>query len=221
MFPVADVIPSRTTPYVTGGLIGLNALAFVYELQLNRFELQFLFETRGVVPALFSWPSILTSLFLHDGWVHVVGNMLYLWIFGDNVEDRLGHVRFLFFYLACGAAAVLGHTTLAPASSIPLIGASGAVAGVMGAYFVLYPRSRVLTAIFVVFYLDLIEIPAIFFLGVWFIMQVFSGVGSLGAQAADGGIAFGAHVAGFIAGALGGLLARRARYWTSEVRTQS
>jgi membrane associated rhomboid family serine protease len=216
MFPVSDVIPSRTTPYVTVALIAVNALAFLYELQLSQPGLEFLVETRGVVPALFSWPAVVTSLFLHDGWVHFLGNMLYLWIFGDNVEDRLGHVRFALFYLACGAAAVLGHVALSPASLIPLIGASGAVAGVMGAYFVLYPRSRVLTAIFVVFFLDIVEIPAVFFLGVWFLMQLFSGVGSLGAHAADGGTAFWAHVAGFISGALGGLLARRGEYWARE-----
>jgi membrane associated rhomboid family serine protease len=202
MFPVSDVIPSRTTPYVTIALIALNALAFLFELTLDHYELQMLVESYGVIPALFSWPTIVSSMFLHSGWLHVFGNMLYLWIFGDNVEDRFGHVSYLFFYLFAGAAAAIGQAASSPLSTVPMIGASGAVAGVMGAYFVLYPQSRVLTAVFIVFFLDLIEIPAIFFLGIWFLMQLFSGVGSIGARAADGGVAFWAHVSGFASGAL-------------------
>jgi len=206
MFPVSDVIPSRTTPFVTVGLIALNALAFLVELSLDERALQELVRVFGVVPASFSWPAVVTSMFLHGGWLHVLGNMLYLWIFGDNVEDRLGHARYLMVYLFCGAVAALGQTATHPQSLVPMIGASGAVAGVMGAYFVLYPHSRVLTAVFIIFVLDLIEIPAIFFLGIWFLMQLFNGVGSIGAETADGGAAFWAHVAGFAAGAaLGGL----------------
>lgn len=218
MFPVSDVIPSRTRPYVTIGLIVLNALAFLYELQLSRPELRFLAQSFGVVPAHFAWPTVLTSAFLHDGWLHLLGNMLYLWIFGDNVEDRLGRAGFLVFYLGCATVAALLQVAIHPFSTVPMIGASGAVAGVMGAYFVLYPRSRVLTAVFVVIFVDLIEIPAIFFLGIWFLMQLFSGVGSLGANAAGGGVAFWAHVGGFVAGLLVGLLWRTAgrpgrAYW--------
>lgn len=206
MFPVSDVIPSRTTPFVTIALIALNAVAFLVELQLDSERLQALVESFGVVPAAFSWPDVVTSMFLHAGWVHVAGNMLYLWIFGDNVEDRLGHARYLLFYVCCGAAASLGQIAANPSSTAPMIGASGAVAGVMGAYFVMYPHSRVLTAVFVVFFMDLIEIPAIFFLGIWFLMQLFSGVGSLGVNAADAGVAFWAHVVGFAIGAaLGGI----------------
>lgn len=208
MFPVSDVIPSRTTPFVTVGLIGLNALAFLYQLQLDDAALQQVVFERGVVPATFSWPTVLTSMFLHAGWVHFLGNMLYLWIFGDNVEDRLGHGRYVLFYFACGAAAALGQVAVHPSSPVPMVGASGAVAGVMGAYFVLYPRSRVLTAVFVVFFMDIIEIPAIFFLGIWFLMQLFNGVGSLGAEAAGGGVAFWAHVAGFVGGTATGLFVR-------------
>jgi rhomboid family protein len=218
MFPVSDVIPSRTTPYVTVGLIALNALAFLYELQLSVHELQVVAMLYGVVPADFTWPTVLTSMFLHGGWMHFLGNMLYLWIFGDNVEDRLGHFGYLLFYLACGSVAALGQVAVNPLSTLPMIGASGAIAGVMGAYFVLYPRSRVLTAVFVVVFMDLIEIPAIFFLGIWFLMQLFSGVGSIGARAADGGVAFWAHVAGFLTGTVAGLLwrlreASQRRYW--------
>jgi membrane associated rhomboid family serine protease len=210
MFPVSDVIPSRTTPYVTIGLIALNALAFLYEFRMTPGELQTLVDAWGVVPADVSWTSLVTSQFLHAGWVHLLGNMLYLWIFGDNVEDRLGHSGFLVFYLACGALAALGHVQAQPGSDVPLIGASGAVAGVMGAYFVLYPRSRVLTAVVLVVYLDLVEIPAIYFLGIWFLMQVFSGVGSIGADIADGAVAFWAHAAGFAAGAaVGGVIRLR------------
>ena len=217
MFPISDVIPSRTTPFVTIGLIAVNALAFLYELRLDDAELDYLARTAGVVPAAFSARDIVTSMFLHGGWLHFLGNMLYLWIFGDNVEDRFGHLRFLLFYLACGAVAAVAHVTINPGSTMPMIGASGAIAGVMGAYFVLFPQSRVLAGVFIIFIIDVIEIPAIFFLGIWFLMQLFSGVGSL-VETAEGGIAFFAHVGGFAAGALAGLGARmRARsrrdYW--------
>jgi membrane associated rhomboid family serine protease len=218
MFPVSDVIPSRSTPYITVSLIVLNALGFLYELRLDERELQLLVRTHGVVPASFSWPAVVTSMFLHGGWLHFAGNMLYLWIFGDNVEDRLGHGRYLLFYVFCGYAAAFGQSVTQPNSFVPMIGASGAIAGVMGAYFVLFPHSRVLTAVFILFFLDLIEIPAIFFLGIWFLMQFFSGVGSLGSSAAEGGVAFWAHVAGFVVGALVGAMlrvsdARQQRRW--------
>ena len=186
MFPVSDVIPSRTTPVVTISLIALNAFAFLYELTLNDADLQWFVQSYGVVPAHFSWPAVVTSMFLHGGWLHVLGNMLYLWIFGDNVEDRFGHGLFVLFYLGCGAAAALGQVATSPVSLVPMVGASGAIAGVMGAYFVLFPHSRVLTAVFIVFFMDLIEIPAIFFLGIWFLMQFFSGVGSLGIRCRPG-----------------------------------
>jgi membrane associated rhomboid family serine protease len=208
MFPIADVIPSRRTPVVTIGLIALNTIAFLYELTLDEAELQQFVQVYGVVPAYFSWFAVLTSMFLHGGWLHFLGNMLYLWIFGDNVEDRMGHALYLLFYLACGAAAAVGQAMTQPYSTVSMIGASGAIAGVMGAYFVLFPYSRVITAIFIFFFFDLIEIPALYFLGIWFLMQFFSGIGSLGANAADGGVAFWAHVCGFIAGALGGVLGR-------------
>ena len=208
MFPVSDVIPSRTTPFVTIAVIALNTLAFLYELQLDDRQLQQLVESFGVVPAAFAWPAIVTSMFLHAGWLHIGGNMLYLWIFGDNVEDRLGHARYLLFYLFCGAAAALGQIATNPSSAVPMIGASGAVAGVMGAYFVMYPHSRILTAVFIIFYMDLIEIPAIVFLGIWLFMQLFNGVGSIGVSAADAGVAFWAHVVGFAIGALLGAICR-------------
>ena len=201
MFPLADVIPSRTTPVVTVSLIAINALAFLFQLTLSDYDLQQFVQQYGVVPAYFSWVSVITSMFLHGGWLHFLGNMLYLWIFGDNVEDRMGHGWYLIFYLLCGTAAAVGQAITQPYSLIPMIGASGAIAGVMGAYFVLFPHSRVLTIVFILLFVDIIEIPAIFFLGIWFLMQFFSGVGSLGSGSASGGVAFWAHVAGFATGA--------------------
>ncbi len=206
MIPLRDVIPSRTVPVVTITIIVINALAFLYELSLPDRALRAFLQEWGVVPALFNWPSVITSMFLHGGWMHILGNMLYLWIFGDNVEDRVGHVRFIFFYLLCGTAGALAQVATTPNSYMPTIGASGAIAGVMGAYFILYPQSRVLTLVTLVIFWDLVEVPAIFFLGIWFLMQLFSGVGSIALTIGSetGGVAFWAHVAGFLTG-LGGV----------------
>jgi len=211
MIPLRDIIPSRTTPYVTISLISLNVLVFLYELTLGRavdaFTLYF-----GLVPAAFSWVTVFTSMFLHGGILHVAGNMLYLWIFGDNVEDRMGHGRFVVFYLLCGVAAALAQTITAPDSVVPMVGASGAIAGVMGAYFVLYPKSRIVTLIPLFFFFQVIEVPAILFLGIWFVMQFLSGVGSIVTTAGGGpagGVAFWAHVAGFVAGISGVIVFRR------------
>jgi membrane associated rhomboid family serine protease len=208
MFPVSDVIPSRTVPFVTVGLIVVNALVFLYQITLGPAELRLFVASYAVVPAWFWWPSLVTSQFLHGGWLHMIFNMLYLWIFGDNVEDRLGHGRYLVFYLFAGAAAAMLQVLFQPYSLVPMVGASGAIAGVMGAYFVLYPQSRVLTAIFVFLFFDLVEIPAVFFLGIWFLMQLLSGVGSLGSNANSGGVAFWAHVGGFVIGAAAGFAVR-------------
>jgi membrane associated rhomboid family serine protease len=201
MIPLRDIIPSRTTPYVTISLIALNALVFFYQLTLGPQVEEFVLYY-GLVPAAFSWVTVVTSMFLHGGVLHFGGNMLYLWIFGDNVEDRMGHGRFVVFYLLCGMAAALAQTITDPSSVIPMVGASGAIAGVMGAYFVLYPRSRILTLVPIFFFIQLIEVPAIFFLGLWFLMQFLSGVGSIATATGEpgGGIAFWAHVAGFAAG---------------------
>ena len=202
MIPLRDVIPSRTTPVVTISLIVINALAFFYELTLGEGVNEFLLSW-GLVPAAFSWVTVATSMFLHGGFFHVAGNMLYLWIFGDNVEDRMGHGRYIVFYVLCGVAAALAQTILDPDSTIPMVGASGAIAGVMGAYFVLYPRSRIVTLVPIFVFIQIMEIPAIFFLGIWFLMQFLSGVGSIATATGGeptGGIAFWAHVAGFVAG---------------------
>ena len=219
MFPISDVIPSRTVPFVTVGLIIANALVFLYMITLPDAMLERFVATYAVVPAWFSVPTLFTSQFLHAGWIHIIGNMLYLWIFGDNVEDRLGHFRYVLFYLGAGALAAILQVLFNPFSAVPMLGASGAIAGVMGAYFVLYPQSRVLTAVFIVIFFDVIEIPAVFFLGIWFLMQLLSGVGSLGVtNAASGGTAFWAHVGGFVAGVIVGLVLRaRDRRWRYQV----
>src|SRR6195256_6764334 len=173
MIPLRDVIPSRTTPYITVTIIVLNALAWFLELSLPRDALPVFLRFYGVVPAQLHAYTLLTSMFLHGSWSHVIGNMWYLWIFGDNVEDRVGHGRFIVFYLLCGISAALGQVAVDPNSMLPTIGASGAIAGIMGAYFVLYPHSRVLTLIPWIF-IQIVEVPAIVLLGFWFLMQFLS-----------------------------------------------
>jgi membrane associated rhomboid family serine protease len=211
VIPLRDVIPSRTTPVVTLALIVLNTLAWVYELMLPSEALHDFLQVFGVVPADFNPPTLVSSMFLHGSWPHFIGNMWYLWIFGDNVEDRLGHARFVAFYGLCGAGAALGHIAMAPSSSLPTIGASGAIAGVMGAYFVLYPRSRVLTLVPLIVIWEIIEVPAVLLLGFWFLIQLVS-AGAIAATAAtQGGVAFAAHVAGFALGMLGMLISGRRR----------
>jgi len=205
MIPLRDVIPSRTTPYITVTIIVINALAWFFELALPREVLPAFLQAYGVVPAAFSAPTLITSMFLHGSWSHVLGNMWYLWIFGDNVEDRLGHTRFVIFYLLCGIVAAFGQIAMNSQSTLPTIGASGAIAGVMGAYFVLYPHSRVLTLIPLIIIWEVIELPAIMLLGFWFLMQLFS-AGTVAITATthgSGGVAFMAHVAGFISGMIG------------------
>jgi rhomboid family protein len=206
MIPLRDVIPSRTVPFVTIGIIVLNALVFFHELALmahGRDAIDAFVRIYGFVPAEFVVPTIVTSMFLHSGWTHIIGNMLSLWIFGDNVEDRLGHFRYLLFYLLCGFVAAVAHAWSNLASPVPTIGASGAIAGVMGAYFVLYPHSRVLLWMppYIIFWT--LEVPAIAFLGFWFLMQLLSGVTTELVAKGEivGGIAFWAHVAGFAVGA--------------------
>jgi len=225
VIPLRDVIPSRTTPYVTIALIAVNALVYLYEMTLGETALEEFILYFGLVPAAFSWVAVLTSMFLHGGLLHVGGNMLFLWIFGDNVEDRVGHGRFVVFYLLCGAAAALAQTAMSPDSVVPMVGASGAVAGVMGAYFVLYPHSRIVTLVPLFVFFHVMEVPAIVFLGLWFVLQFVSGVGSIAAATGGepaGGIAFWAHVAGFVAGVSGVLVLRRPERqrveWWNDVR---
>jgi membrane associated rhomboid family serine protease len=210
MIPLRDVIPSRTFPFVTITIIVLNALAWMLELSLGPRELREFLYVYGVVPADFHAPTLITSMFLHGSWSHILGNMWYLWIFGDNVEDQCGHGRFVVFYLLCGIAAAMGQVIMNSSSVLPTIGASGAIAGVMGAYFILYPQSRVLTLI-PIFWFEVIEVPAIVLLGFWFLMQLVN-AGTLAASTTStgGGVAFAAHVAGFLVG-LGGIFVFRKR----------
>ena len=209
MIPLRDVIPSRTTPFLTVTIIAINAMAWIFELSLPREALTEFLQRYGVVPAYFVPSTLVSSMFLHGSWSHVIGNMWYLWIFGDNVEDRMGHGRFVAFYLLCGFAAAFGQIAIDPNSTLPTIGASGAIAGVMGAYFVLYPHSRVLTLIPLIIFWEVVELPAIFLLGIWFLMQLFS-AGAIAATASTGGgVAFMAHVAGFVAGLAGVFVFRK------------
>ncbi len=201
MIPLRDVIPSRTRPGVTIGLIAVNVLVFLFQAMLPEETAQRFLSTFAVVPAHFSLVDVFTSLFVHAGIAHLAGNLLFLWIFGDNVEDRLGHGRFAVFYVVCGYVAAIAQTALVPDSLIPMVGASGAIAGVMGAYVVLYPQSRVLMLF--PFPPIIFELPAVFFLGFWFVMQFLSGIGTLPifqGGTISGGVAFWAHVAGFACG---------------------
>ncbi len=201
MIPLRDVIPSRTKPGVTITLIVLNVLVFLFQSSLGERGQEAFVYAFGLVPAYFSFFTVFSSMFVHGGLAHIAGNLLFLWIFGDNVEDRLGHLRFVFFYLLCGFLAALSQLVLDPDSTVPMVGASGAIAGVMGAYLVLYPHSRVLMLFpFPVF---LFELPAVAFLGMWFFVQFLNGIGQLPVFQQDqisGGVAFWAHVAGFVAG---------------------
>jgi len=212
MIPFRDNIPSRSFPLITVGLIITNVLVFFYELSLGRTFERFVFQY-GIVPAsVLTWPQshlpltavalpFFTSMFLHGGWLHLIGNMWYLWIFGDNVEDRLGHFTYLVFYLLCGLGAGIVHTALNPNTTVPSIGASGAIAGVLGAYVISYPFARVLTLIPIFIFIQVIEIPAVIVLGLWFVMQFLYGTASLALTGPNaGGVAWWAHVGGFVIG---------------------
>jgi len=217
MIPLRDIIQSRTTPFITITIITVNVLAWIFELGLPREELENFLRVYGIVPATFHASTVMTSMFLHGGWMHVIGNMWSLWIFGDNVEDRLGHARFLVFYLLCGIVAGLGQVAVEPLARIPIIGASGAIAGVMGAYIVLFPRSRVLTLVPLLIFWDIIELPAILVLGFWFLSQLINAGAIATTASVGGGVAFAAHVAGFVAGVVAVFVFRRperpAEWW--------
>ena len=207
MIPIKDNIPSSTYPYVTVALVAVNVAVFIFELTLGAGVERFIYKTaaipleittlsdigpKGLIPVPL---TIFTAMFVHGGVLHVGGNMLFLWIFGDNVEDRFGHVRFLIFYLAAGVAASMTHIAIEPGSTMPMVGASGAIAGVLGAYFLMYPRAQVNTLVILPLFIGMTRLPAVIFLGVWFLFQVLSsGVG------AQGGVAWFAHIGGFIAG---------------------
>ena len=225
MIPLRDNIPSRRVAWVTRLLLAANLAVFLLELSQGTALEPFLYRF-GVVPAhwmvaspsdFLDWPrlflALLTSQFLHGGLFHLGSNMLYLWIFADNVEDRLGHGRFLLLYLGGGVASAVVQLLMSPRSSVPMVGASGAIAAVLGAYLLLFPSARIVTLVPLWFFWERVELPAFLFLGLWFLLQWVQGLTSLGQVADVGGIAFWAHIGGFISGMLGILLLRPRRRW--------
>ena len=210
MIPIRDTIRSYNFPVINWSIIVLNSLVFLYQLILPPAALQSFIRTFGMVPSHISlanpasFATLFTNMFLHGGWFHIISNMWVLYIFGDNVEDRMGSGRYLVFYLLSGLAANLLQLFFSPGSNVPTIGASGAIAGVLGGYFLLFPRARVITLILLFIFPWFVEIPAVIFLGFWFVTQLFSGLSSLGTAAGMemGGIAWWAHVGGFVFGLL-------------------
>lgn len=224
MVPLRDQNPIKITPYVTYVLIGLNIAIFLYEINLSPPELDIFFRLFAVVPreltASFQgininqpipeWMTLFTAQFLHGGILHLGGNMLYLWVFGNNIEEVLGRTRFMIFYLGCGALASLAQWFFSADSTVPSLGASGAIAGIMGAYILRFPRAEILTLLPIFIIWTTIRVPAVFFLGFWFVQQAFYGIASLGASASigmeGGGVAYWAHAGGFVFGAILGPL---------------
>ncbi|RMH09064.1 MAG: rhomboid family intramembrane serine protease [Nitrospirae bacterium] len=214
MIPLHDDNPTEITPVVTIGLIVTCVLVFLYQVSLPYPQSQAFIYQYGAIPAvvlgyaelppeLRSLPpygSLVSCMFLHGGWMHLIGNMLYLWIFGNNIEDSMGHLRFIVFYVTCGILAALSHAFIDPMSEVPMVGASGAISGVLGAYLLLFPRAQVMVLIPLGFFTRIMYVPAALVLGLWFLMQVLSGGMSLGRQ--GGGVAFFAHIGGFLAGML-------------------
>lgn len=209
MIPLGDSVPSERTPFITYLLLALNVLVFLYQVALGANAEAFI-QVWGTTPAdILMWRqepvvllTLVTSMFLHGGWFHLIGNMLYLGIFGDNVEGIMGHKRYLFFYLLCGVAANLAQVLIAPTATIPGIGASGAIAGILAAYLLSFPRARIFVGVFLLFYLEVVALPAVVVLGFWFVMQLFNGIAAIGlsAEATMGGVAWWAHIGGFLAG---------------------
>ncbi len=216
MFPVADSVPRRCPPLMNWTIMGICTIFFLIEASLPQPMLERFIYLYGIVPAAYTHPDwanlvglvprnivpLFTSMFLHGSWVHIIGNMWTLWIFGDNVEDEMGHMRFLLFYLLCGLAAAGVHILTNPHSTVPTIGASGAIAGVMGAYYVMFPRARIIIMIPILFFPFFFEVPAFFFLAFWFLEQVFGGAFALAGPQNVGGIAWWAHIGGFVCGML-------------------
>jgi len=216
MIPLRDNVPGQNTPWVTWLLISVNLLIFGYQSTMPQQEIITFFNQYGFIPMDLSQtisqgfgihlmsviPTLLSSLFVHGSWLHVISNMWSLWLFGDNVEDSVGHFRFLLFYLAGGVTASIAHYLFNSASSLPTVGASGAIAAVMGAYLLMFPLARIHTLVPLLFIPFFFEVPALVFIGFWFVTQVFSGVSSILATIPDGGIAWWAHVGGFIFGLL-------------------
>lgn len=224
IFPIKDDIPSQRFPFVTYGIIAVNVVAFLFEVSLGQRLDEFI-RLVAVVPAEYTAflqgepvPMLklllapLVTMFLHGGWAHLLGNMWFLFLFGDNVEDAMGHGRYFVFYLLCGLVATIAHIITNPHSPIPVVGASGAISGVIGAYLVMYPTARILTLVPILFFFDIVLLPALVFIGLWFLFQLSSGLFSL-LVPNIGGVAWWAHIGGFVAGVfLAPLLRERRRY---------
>jgi membrane associated rhomboid family serine protease len=226
LFPVRDSIPSRVVPVINISIISVCSLVFLYQLLLGT-RLEDFFRLAAFIPArLFDsvpqWAipqpdyglignlvTVFSSMFMHGGWFHIIGNMWFLYVFGDNVEDALGHVRYLLFYLGGGCVAALGHALTDPRSQLPMVGASGAIAAVLGAYIVWFPHSRIHTLVFLGFFITMAELPALVYLGFWFLLQFFQGTLSLAATLQGGGVAWFAHIGGFLFGFLAALYLKR------------
>jgi membrane associated rhomboid family serine protease len=204
VFPLYDENPTRITPYFTYGLIGMNVVVFLHEVSLSNTQLEQFFQLYAVVPQQLTtnwsgeWTTLFTSQFLHGGWWHLISNMIYLWVFGNNIEDRLGHLKYLFFYLTCGALAALCQWFIGINSIIPSLGASGAISGVLGAYLIWFPSARITTLIFLGFFITTINVPALVIIGIFFIQNLISGFASLQTAAnmsvETGGVAYWAHL---------------------------
>lgn len=214
MIPFKDDNPTEITPFVTVTFIVICVLVFLYEISLPAQASEIFIYSYGAIPAVVfgnaqlptelerlpSYGTLISSMFLHGGWMHLIGNMLYLWIFGNNIEDVMGHFKFIVFYIVCGVLAALSHAFIDPQSDVPMVGASGAISGILGAYLLLFPHARVLVLIPLGFFSRLMYVPAGLVLGLWFLMQLLSGGMSFGNQ--GGGVAFFAHIGGFLAGML-------------------
>lgn len=201
MFPLRDDRPTYSPPVVTTLLIIACALVFFFELSLDEYSRDYFINLYGVIPAHLRPVTLLTSMFLHGGWMHIIGNMLFLWAFGKSLEDAMGHTKFLMFYLICGVAAGIAHVALNPDTTLPTVGASGAIAGVMGAYLVKFPRARIHTLFFLFFFVTTTDVPAFLILIYWFATQLFSEYGTITqTQVVNGGVAYAAHIGGFVTG---------------------
>ena len=218
MFPLYDENPTRITPYFTYGLIGMNILVFFHEISLSNLQLEQFFQLYAVIPQELTinwsgeWTTLFTSQFLHGGWWHLISNMVYLWVFGNNIEDRLGHFKYLLFYLTCGAIAALCQWFIGMYSAVPSLGASGAISGVLGAYLIWFPQARITTLIFLGFFITTINVPALVIIGIFFVQNLISGFASLQAAAnmsvETGGVAYWAHLGGFVVGSIFALVNR-------------
>lgn len=218
MFPLYDDNPTRITPYFTYGLIGMNVLVFLHEINLSNLQLEQFFQLYAVIPQELTinwsgeWTTLFTSQFLHGGWWHLISNMVYLWVFGNNIEDRLGHFKYLLFYLTCGAIAALCQWFIGMYSAVPSLGASGAISGVLGAYLIWFPQARITTLIFLGFFITTINVPALVIIGIFFVQNLISGFASLQAAAnmsvETGGVAYWAHLGGFVVGSIFALVKR-------------